>query len=413
METLALILAGGRGSRLDLLSQRRSKPAVPFAGKFRIIDFPLSNASNSGIMDIAILTQYLPHSLNEHIGSGKPWDLDRRDSQVTILHPHNSWYMGTADAVNKNLDFIKRKKPKYVLILSGDHIYKMDYRKLINRHKELNAEMTIACKVVPFEDVSRFGIIEANEEGLVEKFVEKPKTSTSNLASMGIYVFNYDTLVNSIELKREEHEDLDFGNHIIPYLIYEKKARIGTYKYYDYWQDVGTYDSYLDTSLELNQKALELDLYDPTWKIYTKATGNPPVKLTDTAKISESLISDGSIIEGTVINSVLSPGVYVRKGAVVKDSVLLNNVIVGENAKLDRVIADKNVIIGRNTVIGFGADKTPNDEKPNLLYSGITVVERDAMIDSDLKIGRNCRILRDGKFPENKIVKSGTTIKPE
>lgn len=230
---------------------------------------------------------------------------------------------------------------------------------------------------------------------------------------MGIYVFNYDTLVNSIELKREEHEDLDFGNHIIPYLIYEKKARIGTYKYYDYWQDVGTYDSYLDTSLELNQKALELDLYDPTWKIYTKATGNPPVKLTDTAKISESLISDGSIIEGTVINSVLSPGVYVRKGAVVKDSVLLNNVIVGENAKLDRVIADKNVIIGRNTIIGFGADKTPNDEKPNLLYSGITVVERDAMIDSDLKIGRNCRILRDGKFPENKIVKSGTTIKPE
>lgn len=323
METLALILAGGRGSRLDLLSQRRSKPAVPFAGKFRIIDFSLSNASNSGIVDIAILTQYLPHSLNEHIGSGKPWDLDRRDLQVTILHPHNSWYMGTADAVNKNLDFVKRKKPKYVLILSGDHIYKMDYRKLIKRHKELNAEMTIACKVVPLEDVSRFGIVEADKNGYVENFIEKPESSTSNLASMGIYVFNYDTLVEAIELKREIHEDLDFGNHIIPYLIYEKKAKIGTYEYYDYWQDVGTYNSYLNTSLELNNQALELDLYDPTWRIYTKVSGMPPVKFGENAIINRSLISDGSIIEGTVINSVLSPGVFVRKGAVVKDSVSL------------------------------------------------------------------------------------------
>ncbi|MGI6787835.1 MAG: glucose-1-phosphate adenylyltransferase subunit GlgD [Acholeplasmataceae bacterium] len=410
METLALILAGGRGSRLDLLSQRRSKPAVPFAGKFRIIDFSLSNASNSGIVDIAILTQYLPHSLNEHIGSGKPWDLDRRDSQVTILHPHNSWYMGTADAVNKNLDFVKRKKPKYVLILSGDHIYKMDYRKLIKRHKELNAEMTIACKVVPLEDVSRFGIVEADKNGYVENFIEKPESSTSNLASMGIYVFNYDTLVEAIELKREIHEDLDFGNHIIPYLIYEKKAKIGTYEYYDYWQDVGTYDSYLNTSLELNNQALELDLYDPTWRIYTKVSGMPPVKFGENAIINRSLISDGSIIEGTVINSVLSPGVFVRKGAVVKDSVLLNNVIVGENVKLDRVIADKNVTIGRNTIIGFGGDLTPNDEKPHLLNSGITVIEKGAIIDSDLRIGRNCRIMRDGKF-QGKITKSGSTIK--
>lgn len=410
METLALILAGGKGSRLDLLSQRRSKPAVPFAGKFRIIDFSLSNASNSGIMNIAILTQYLPFSLNEHIGSGKPWDLDRRDSQVTILHPHESWYMGTADAVNKNMNFIRRKNPKYVLILSGDHIYKMDYRKLIQEHQRLNADMTIATKVVPFEDVSRFGILETDEAGYVEKFVEKPKTSTSNLASMGIYLFNYDVLVEALKANEDKYQYLDFGNHIIPYLIYEKKAKIGTFKFYDYWQDVGTYDSYLNTSLELNQQTLELDLYDPTWRIYTALDGLPPVKFGENAIINRSLISDGSIIEGTVINSVLSPGVYVRKGAVVKDSVILNDVIIGENVKLDRVIADKNVTIGRNTVIGFGGDLTPNDEKPELLNSGITVIEKGTMVDSDLKIGRNCRVLRGASFP-NKNIKSGTTLK--
>ena len=410
MEALALILAGGKGSRLDLLSQRRSKPAVPFAGKFRIIDFSLSNASNSGIMNIAILTQYLPFSLNEHVGSGKPWDLDRRDSSVTILHPHEAWYMGTADAINKNINFVKRKKPKYILILSGDHIYKMDYRKLIKEHERLNAEMTIATKVVPFEDVSRFGIIEADEDGYVENFVEKPESSKSNLASMGIYLFNYDTLIEALAETEHKYSNLDFGNHIIPYLIYDKKAKIGTYKYYDYWQDVGTYDSYLDTSLELNNQALELDLYDPTWRIYTTLDGLPPVKFGENSKVEKSTISDGSIIEGTVINSVLSPGVYVRKGAVVKDSVILNDVIIGENVKLERVIIDKNVIIGRNTVIGHGSDLTPNKEKPELLNSGITVVEKGTVIDSDLKIGRNCRILRGATF-ENKIVKSGSTIK--
>ena len=410
METLALILAGGKGSRLDLLSQRRSKPAVPFAGEFRIIDFSLSNASNSGIMNIAILTQYLPFSLNEHIGSGRPWDLDRRDSSVTILHPHESWYMGTADAVNKNISFVKRKKPKYVLILSGDHIYKMDYRKLIQEHINLGAEMTIATKVVPFEDVSRFGILETDEKGYVENFVEKPKSSKSNLASMGIYLFNYETLIEALEETEKKHDNLDFGNHVIPYLIYDKKAKIGTYKYYDYWQDVGTYDSYLDTSLELNNQALELDLYDPTWRIYTRLDGLPPVKFGKDSNVQGSLISDGSIIEGTVINSVLSPGVYVRKGAIVKDSVILNDVIIGENVKLDRVIIDKSTIIGRNTVIGYGDDLTPNDEKPDLLSSGITVVEKRTIIESDLIIGRNCRILRDAEF-KTKVIKSGTTVK--
>ena len=248
METLALILAGGRGSRLDILSERRSKPAVPFAGKFRIIDFALSNCTNSGIYQIGILTQYLPLSLNEHIGVGKPWDLDRRDSFVTMLQPNNSWYEGTADAIRKNLDFIKRYASKYVLILPGDHIYKMDYSKLIAQHKETGADLTICAKIVPMEEASRFGILETDEKNKITKFVEKPKQPKSNKASMGIYVFSTEALIEAIESKPEV-VDLDFGMHIIPDMISNKN--VYAYEYYDYWMDVGTYDSYLDANLEL------------------------------------------------------------------------------------------------------------------------------------------------------------------
>ncbi|NLB84805.1 MAG: glucose-1-phosphate adenylyltransferase subunit GlgD [Acholeplasmataceae bacterium] len=410
MKTLALILAGGQGTRLDLLSQRRSKPAVPFAGKYRIIDFSLSNASNSGIYDIAILTQYLPFSLNEHIGSGKPWDLDRRDSSVTLLQPHNDWYMGTADAVLKNIDFVIRARSKYVLILSGDHIFKMDFRKLIAEHEKNNAELTIATKVVPFKDVSRFGILETDENGFVKEFVEKPKTSKSNLASMGIYLFNSDVLVNSLLSQSKKYPNLDFGHHIIPYLIYEKKAVVSTFKFYGYWQDVGTYDSYLTTNLELNQPTLELDLYDPTWPIFTKNEGLPPVKFGDKAEVRNSLISNGSIVYGTVINSVISPGVLIQNGAIVKDSVILNDCIIGENVEVNSSILDKKVVVGRNTIIGYGDDYTANLEKPDVLNKGINVVEKSTLIDSDLIIERNCRILRNATF-DTKVIKSGSTVK--
>jgi glucose-1-phosphate adenylyltransferase len=410
MKTLALILAGGQGTRLDLLSQRRSKPAVPFAGKYRIIDFSLSNASNSGIYDIAILTQYLPFSLNEHIGSGKPWDLDRRDSSVTLLQPHNDWYMGTADAVLKNIDFVIRARSKYVLILSGDHIFKMDFRKLIAEHEKNNAELTIATKVVPFEDVSRFGIMETDENGFVKEFIEKPKTSKSNLASMGIYLFNTEVLVNSLLSQSKKYPNLDFGHHIIPYLIYEKKAVVSTFKFYGYWQDVGTYDSYLTTNLELNQPTLELDLYDPTWPIFTKNEGLPPVKFGDKAEVRNSLISNGSIVYGTVINSVISPGVLIQNGAIVKDSVILNDCIIGENVKVNSSILDKKVVVGRNTIIGYGDDYTANLEKPDVLNKGINVVEKSTLIDSDLIIERNCRILRNATF-DTKVIKSGSTVK--
>ena len=309
METLALILAGGRGSRIDILSEKRSKPAVPFAGKFRIIDFALSNCTNSGIFQIGILTQYLPLSLNEHIGVGKPWDLDRRDSFVTLLQPNNSWYNGTADAVRKNLEFVKRYASKYVLILSGDHIYKMDYSKLIEQHKQTGADLTIAAKIVPMEEASRYGILETDSNLRITKFVEKPKQPKSNKASMGIYVFSTQALIDAIE-SHPDIDDLDFGFHIIPEMI--EKKNVYAYEYYDYWKDVGTYDSYVEANLELCHDTA-LDLYDTKWKIYTKSEDLPPVKVGDDATIKTSLISNGCRINGTVDESVISPSLIKNK----------------------------------------------------------------------------------------------------
>lgn len=407
MEILALILAGGKGSRLDLLSNKRSKPAMPFAGKFRIIDFTLSNCSQSNIYDIGILTQYLPLSLNSHIGSGKAWDLDRRDSSVTLLQPHNYWYLGTADAVRKNLSFIDQRNPKLVLILSGDHIYKMDYRKMIDQHLKKQAKLTIATKVVPFDDVSRFGIMEVDESLEIKAFKEKPKTSTSNLASMGIYLFDVQLLKQV--LKELPQDDLDFGHHIIPHIIQSTSESVYAYKFEDYWQDVGTYDSYLETNLELNSSTIDLDLYDPSWKVFTKSEDLPPVKVGAKASIKNSLVSNGCVIEGTVINSVLSPGVRVGKNTVIEDSVILNHVIISDHVSIKKSIIDKKVVIGRHTTIGDGP-LTPNIEKPDLLSTGITVIEKSAVIPSQTHIGKNCRIFKSATFSSNDVP-SGSTLK--
>ncbi|MCL2521830.1 MAG: glucose-1-phosphate adenylyltransferase [Erysipelotrichales bacterium] len=411
METLALILAGGRGTRLDILSEKRSKPSVPFAGKYRIIDFTLSNCCNSQIYDIAILTQYLPMSLNEHIGVGKPWDLDRRDSGVTLLQPHNYWYEGTADAVLKNIAFIKRRNPKYVLILSGDHIYKMDYRKIIKQHIEKNADLTIACKIVPLEEASRFGIMETDKNLKIKKFSEKPKEPKSNLASMGIYVFNTDVLLEALTSIVEK--ELDFGSHIIPRLIYIKK--VFAFEYSDYWKDVGTYESYLETSLELaspNAKEI-LDMYDPNWKVYTKSEELPAVKFGLKSKVSQSLISNGCVIDGEVFNSILSPGVTIKEGAIVRNSVLLNGTVIEENAILDNCILDKNCVVGKNTKIGVGDNYVPNEENPKVLSCGINVCGKGTKIPNDYIIERNCRIFPSA-HPINitaKHIKSGTTLR--
>ncbi len=411
MDTLALILAGGRGSRLDVLSEIRSKPAVPFAGKFRIIDFALSNCCNSGISKIGILTQYLPLSLNEHIGIGEPWDLDRRNSFVTLLQPSNSWYMGTADAVRKNLEFVKRyAQGKYVLILSGDHIYKMDYSKMIEQHKATGADCTIAAKIVPIEEASRFGVLETDENLQVTKFVEKPKEPKSNKASMGIYVFSTDALIKAIE-EHEDIADLDFGNHIIPDMI--KSQKVYAYEYYDYWKDVGTYDSYLETNLELCDANCKLDLYDTNWKIYTRTEDLPPVRVGNDASIKNSLLSNGCEIYGEIDHSVLSPGVKVGKGTTIKNSVILNDVEIGENVHVENSIIDKNTIIGNDSIIGTGDDYTPNKERPEVLSSGINVIGKRLVIPAGSVVERNVRIFSSPivKELEKLHLTSGETVK--
>lgn len=411
METLALILAGGRGSRLDILSENRVKPSVPFAGKFRIIDFTLSNCSNSGIFNIAILTQYLPFSLNDHIGTGKPWDLDRRDSKVTLLQPHSDWYAGTADAVRKNIFFIEQYQPKYVLILSGDHIYKMDYRKMIEQHIESHADLTIAAKVVDIREASRFGILEASEDNRITHFVEKPKEPKSNLASMGIYVFNTDVLLE--KLRSNTIPDLDFGMHIIPSMIGKDPCFV--YKFYDYWKDVGTYDSYLQANLELIETVdkIPLDMYDPAWKIYTKSEDMPAVKVGSKAVIRQALLSNGSIVAGTVERSVLSPGVVVHPLARVSNCVLLNGVEIQPGAIVENCIIDKHTVIGRNAMVGFGEDLRPNAENPSLLSSGITVLGKHVHVPDNMVIGRNCRIFQSADLAKvtDHIIPSGSTIR--
>ncbi len=415
METLAMILAGGRGSRLDILSEKRVKPSVPFAGKYRIIDFTLSNCSNSGIYDIGILTQYLPLSLNEHIGTGKPWDLDRRDNRLSLLQPQQSmkgsnWYRGTADAVLQNIEFIKRNNPKYVLILSGDHIYKMDYSKVLDFHKANNADCTITAKVVEMEEASRFGILNADSNKKIVEFEEKPKNPKSNLASMGIYIFNTEVLLHYLE--NTFAEDLDFGKHIIPKLIEEKK--VFAYEYSDYWKDVGTYDSYLEANLDMTKTVdkIELDMYDPNWRIHTRSEERPAVKIGSKAKVKQSLISNGCIIAGEVEKSILSPGVVIKPGAIVRNSIIFNDTVIEEGAIVEGAILDKKIHIGKDCKIGCGEDYTPNLDKPDVLSSGLNVVGKGVSIPDGVTIERNCRVfsnVKESEF-EGKTIKSGSTL---
>lgn len=415
MEILAMILAGGRGSRLDILSENRVKPSVPFAGKFRIIDFTLSNCSNSGIYNVALLTQYLPLSLNEHIGAGKPWDLDRRDTSITLLQPFENskgqaWYQGTADAIRQNLKFIEHQNPKYVIILSGDHIYKMNYSWMLDEHKKNGASLTIAAKNVSFEEASRFGIFEVDENGKIISFEEKPKNPKSNFASMGIYIFNTDTLVKY--LTESTKEELDFGKDVIPEML-KNNERVFLHHYNGYWMDVGTYDSYHEANLDLIKKSEEvgINLYDENWKIYTKSKNAAPVRIGNTGSIINSLICDGCKIEGRVENSVIGPGVTVRVGSTVKNSIVFEGAYIAENSHLDTVIIDKNVKIGKYTLIGHGDDYTANKEKPEILHSGLSIIGKGATIEDNTIIGRNIRIFSNLVISNGTNIRSGETIK--
>jgi glucose-1-phosphate adenylyltransferase len=393
MRVVALILAGGAGTRLGVLSESRAKPAVPFAGKFRIIDFTLSNCVNSGIYDIGVLTQYLPRSLNDHIGIGRPWDLDRTRGGVRLLQPyqgrgHRQWYEGTADAVLQNVQYLRDSRADTVLILSGDHIYKMDYRPMLEAHAERKADLTLAAMNVPPEETNRFGILITDESDRVVRFVEKPKEAPSTLANMGVYVFNAATLLQQIESLSKEHQDLDFGKHVIPAMVSENRG-IYVYPFEGYWVDVGTVDAYWQTSMELVSGDCELDLYDPEWVIHTPSQERPPLRIGLQGSVQESMICNGSIVRGQVIHSVLSPGVYVSPGAVVRDSVIMNDSWIGPGAIVDRCILDKQVVVGGGTLLGWGDDNAPNEAAPDQFNAGITIVGKGAHVPSNQKIGRN------------------------
>lgn len=414
VRVVALIMAGGEGTRLSVLSEKRAKPSVPFAGKFRIIDFTLSNCVNSGIFDVAVLTQYRPHSLNAHIGNGKPWDLDRSNGGVRLLQPYQgrrdeSWYKGTADAVYQNLAYIKERRADLVLILSGDHIYKMDYSAMIEHHLQQRADLTVAVMNVPLEETDRFGIMTVDEAMRVVEFTEKPKNrDKGTLASMGIYVFEAQALLDRLSSNGDR---VDFGKHVIPSMV--GADRVLAYPFEGYWVDVGTIQSYWETSMELLDPANTLGLYDPTWTIRTRSEERPPAKIGPQARVSQSMICNGCIVRGRVEHSVLSPGVYVSPGAVVRDSVVMNDTWIGPGAVLDRVIIDKNAVVGPGVRLGCGEDlAVPNKEQPDKINTGVTIVGKGAHIPGGLRIGRNVVINADREedaFPQNEVL-SGETI---
>ncbi len=410
---IALILAGGEGERLSILSSVRAKPAVPFGGKYRIIDFTLSNCVNSGVDDVLVLTQYNPHSLNDHIGLGRPWDLDRARGGVKLLQPYirrgrvAEWYRGTADAVLQNFNVVEREAGDAVLILSGDHIYKMDYTPFLAAHRRHRADVTLAVRRVPLAEATRMGILALDEQNRVIDWQEKPKQPRSDLASMGVYVFS------KRALRRWLSDDLtDFGTNVIPAML-EGGARVFGYRFDGYWQDVGTIQSFWEANMALLADTPELDLYDREWLIHTRSEERAPAKIGSTAQVHRSLISHGCVINGTVVNSVLSPGVRVDVGAVVRDSIVMFDSVIRSGAVVDRAILDKEVVIGQGAIIGDGPDfDTPNKAEPGRLNTGITVVGKQSVVPRGTRLGRNVKVgekVRSGDFT-TRTVRSGGTV---
>lgn len=393
-EMMAMLLAGGQGSRLGILTMDKAKPAVAFGGKYRIVDFPMSNCVNSGVDTVGVLTQYQPLTLNAHIGIGVPWDLDRVNGGVSILAPHmregeiGSWYSGTANAIYQNIDYIDSCNPEYVLILSGDHIYKMDYAAMLKYHKENNADATIAVLEVPMEDASRFGIMNADENDKIYEFEEKPEHPKSNLASMGIYIFTWSNLRKALIEDEKIHPDSDFGKHIIPKMLGENQS-LYAYRFKDYWKDVGTIESYWAANMELIKTLPEFNLYEDFWKIYTKSDYQPPQYTGDNASIKTSIVSEGAQIYGSIEHCVISKNVTIEEGAVVKDSIIMEGCVIGKNAVLDRVIVDQNTVIGDNVKMGLW-DNIPNEQKPKIYNTGITVIGSDTVVPDNIEIGKNC-----------------------
>ena len=393
-EMMAMLLAGGQGSRLGVLTAKVAKPAVAFGGKYRIIDFPLSNCINSGIDTVGVLTQYQPLRLNAHIGIGIPWDLDRNIGGVTVLPPYeksanSEWYTGTANAIYQNLEYMESYNPDYVLILSGDHIYKMDYEVMLDFHKENNADVTIAAMPVPIEEASRFGIVITDDNNQVTEFEEKPAHPRSNLASMGIYIFSWPVLKEAL-LKKKDEPGCDFGKHVIPY-CHENGQRLFAYEYNGYWKDVGTLGSYWEANMELIDIIPDFNLYEEFWKIYTNTGSIPPQYISENSVIDKSIICNGAEIYGEVHNSVIGSNVVIGQGAVVRDSIIMQDVVIGENCVIDKSIIAEHVNVGDNVTLGIGSD-IPNKLKPNIYSFGLVTIGENSVIPANVQIGKNTAI---------------------
>ena len=416
-EMIAMLLAGGQGSRLGVLTAKVAKPAVAFGGKYRIIDFPLSNCINSGIDTVGVLTQYQPLRLNTHIGIGSPWDLDRNVGGVSILPPYeksrgSEWYTGTANAIYQNLDYMETFNPDYVLILSGDHIYKMDYEVMLDYHKANKADITIATMPVPIEEASRFGIMVTDETGRITEFEEKPEKPSSNLASMGIYIFTWEVLREALYALKDQ-QSCDFGKHVLPYCK-EKGQRLFAYEYNGYWKDVGTLGSYWEANMELIDIIPEFNLYEEFWKIYTKGDIIPPQYISSDAVVEKSLIGEGAEIYGEVHNSVIGPNVKVEQGAVVRDSIIMRNSVVGEGTVMDKSIIAEDVIVGKNVVLGCGDENTPNVLKPAVYAFGLVTIGEGSVIPDGVKIGKNTAlrgVTTKEDYPNGELVSGGVIKK--
>ena len=413
-EMIAMLLAGGQGSRLGVLTSKLAKPAVAFGGKYKIIDFPLSNCINSGVDTVGVLTQYRPLRLNQHIGIGMPWDLDRNYGGVTVLPPYEkadnaSWYTGTANAIYQNLEYMEYYNPDYVLILSGDHIYKMDYEVMLDYHKSSHADVTLATYQVPMEEASRFGVVITDENGVISEFEEKPEHPRSNKASMGIYIFSWPVLRDAL-IEMKDVPSCDFGKHVIP-RCHEQGKKIVAYDFKGYWKDVGTLGSYWEANMELVDIIPEFNLYEEFWRIYTKSDNLPPQYIADESTVQKSIVGEGTEIYGEVINSVIGSGVVIGKGTVVKDSIIMNNVTIGDNANIEKSILAEGVSIGDGTTLGVG-EEVPNDFAPHIYSFGLVTIGENSIIPANVEIGKNTAIVgvtEPADYPDG-VLKSGSSI---
>jgi len=415
-EMIAMLLAGGQGSRLGVLTSKVAKPAVAFGGKYRIIDFPLSNCINSGIDTVGVLTQYQPLRLNTHIGIGIPWDLDRNVGGVSILPPYekstnSEWYTGTANAIYQNIDYIDSYNPDYVLILSGDHIYKMDYEVMLDFHKSNNAALTIATMPVPIEEASRFGVVITDESGRIREFEEKPAHPRSNLASMGIYIFTWSVLREAL-LAQKDVPNCDFGKHVIPY-CHERGDRIFAYEYNGYWKDVGTLGSYWEANMELIDIVPVFNLYEEFWKIYTRTDSLPPQYIAANSRVERSLLGEGSEIYGEVYNSIIGADVVIEEGAVVRDSIIMQGAVIGAGSHLDKCIVAEGTRIGKNCELGVGEYAESKLDKKVYVFDLVTIGE-NSVIPDGVRVGKNTAISGETSaedYPDGALESGGYIVK--